>query len=457
MIARIPWVLVCLSFILGTAQAVDARAWDIEAEAQLGFEARTFPSVIGQARASENWITSLFDVSIQSGRFRRWFGSARIMGQYLVDSPTQVWNQSGSPQYLEEQELSIEYRYRRHRFRLGTTTVRWGILDLYDPLDQVNSRRFENPIASEKRGDPMLLWSFSRPARQVSTNFEAFYIPKKKRSLLPSETSAWLPREVYVPNLADAEFILPESLIYQYDGFEELNQSLSHAYGLRVVIRSESLEAALQYDEGASSFPNVRPEVTGTIVAVPPQSDRTRIQADPLIRLTEVYYRERHFGGSMTKSFSDSLLRLQLARSERLYAGRELARDRTDLSVGFEKSIGRSTLLSQLYINLLQLDSESSSGTGNDLASMSSLFDRAAALGLRYPIGDSSSILIGAMYSTGSQTDGETTIAMTNLSLAVSDSVSLDLGIQIIESGSRGPLAPFAKNDGGSLKLTALF
>lgn len=434
-----------------------AREWKVETDGQLSLEERLFPSARGQSRSSETWVAPFLDLSIKNRRLKRWSFSARTSGQFLIGDETTTWNQSGSPHYFEEQELSLEYRFRRHRVRLGTSTLRWGILDLYDPLDQVNSRRFENPIASEKRGDPMLLWQYSMPARHVSSNFEVFYIPRKKLSILPSERSVWLPRELYVPYLSEAEFLLSRELSYRYLAHEELDSSLSHAFGARVVFRGDTLEAAIQYDEGASAFPNVRPEVTGTVIAVPPQSDRTQIQADPIIKLTEIYYRERHFGGSITKSFSKSLMRVQLARTERLYGGRSLARDRTDLTIGFERSVGSSTLLAQTYANLLRLNVENKTESGNDLASMSSLFDTAFAIGWRYPIGDSSSLLLGALYAPGSQTEGWTTLAMSNMSLALADSLTLDFGFNLLESGKRGPLSPFAQNDGAQLKLTALF
>lgn len=453
----ISWSLVCILAISGLPLVSYGRDWKIETEGQLGLEGRFIPEAAGQARPSETWISPLLDLSLKNRHLRRWSFSARASGQYLVGDSNLIWNKSGSPHYFEEQELSLEYRFRRHRFRIGTSTLRWGILDLYDPLDQVNSRRFESPISSEKRGDPMLLWQYSKPGRQITSNFEVFYIPRKKLSILPSEKSAWLPREVYVPNLSEAEFLLPRELEYRYAGHEERDSSLSHAFGARIVFRGDTTESALQYDEGASGFPNVLPEVTGTVISVPPQSDRTQIQADPLIKLTEIYYRERHFGGSFTKSFAASLLRLQLARTERLYAGRDLARDRTDFTIGYEKSIGSSTLLAQIYANLLRLDMKDSSESGNDLASMSSLFDRALALGWRYPIGDSSSLLIGGLYAPGSQADAWTSIIMSSLSLALTDSLTMDIGLNLMESGKRGPLSPFANNDSAQIKLTAIF
>ncbi len=433
------------------------RDWNIEADAQLGIEKREFPDVIGKARATETWLTSSMDFSLKNGLFRRWFFSARLVGQFLIDGPSDTWNQSGSSQYLEDQELSLEYSYRGHRFRLGTTSVRWGILDLFDPLDQVNSKRFENPLAPEKRGDPMLLWMFSSSGQQVSQNFEFFYAPRKRRSILPSETSAWLPRQIYVPNLTDTEFVLPDSLSYKYSGYEELDECLSHIFGVRIVLRQESTEVALQYDEGASAFPNVRPEVTGTIVAVPPQSERTRIKADPLIRLSEIYYRERHFGGSITTSAGTSLVRLQIAKTERLYGGRGLARDRTDISIGLENAIGKGTLLTQLYYNIFRLEQDNASGAGNDLASMSSLFDRALGLGIRFPFGDSSSLLFGGLYSKGSKDENWTTIGLSTIALSLTDYLTMNFSLQLIHSGPQGPLAPFANNDGGAIKMIAIF
>ncbi|MDZ4081826.1 MAG: hypothetical protein U1E10_02735 [Bdellovibrionales bacterium] len=312
-----------------SASASAAIRW--ETEGLVDLEARSYPQAIGQARSSEVWTGATLDLD---GKFRRWRIRTVIKGHFLTvgKSDPGTINQSGSPHAIEDQELNIEYRYRKHRFRVGTTVLRWGIVDVYDPLDQVNSRRFESPLATSKRGDPMLYWTQTSLASNGNAFVsEVFFVPFRRPSLMPSQASAWLPRQIYIPNLPDTEFVLPDALEYKYLGREELNDALHSNFGARLGWRFSESELSLQYDEGASSFPSLRPTVSGSVIALTP---RTRIQADPLIQLTEVYFRERHFGASVTQTFRSLLVRLQIAKTEPLFQGRTLSRDRSDFTMG---------------------------------------------------------------------------------------------------------------------------
>lgn len=448
-------LILCTSCLFAISVA-NAR-W--EANGQVELEARTFPTATGQARATEFWTGPEIELEFKpSGNFRRWRMRSVLHGQFLTigKSDPGNLNQSGSPHVFEDQELYFEYRSRNHRVRIGTQVLKWGIVDLYDPLDQVNSRRFENPLSAAKRGDPMLYWSrtsISKPSKgsqdEVAFTSELFLTPFRRTSLMPSQASTWLPRKLYIPNLPDTEFVLPEALEYKYLGREELDDSLQLNFGARLGWRFSSSEVSLQYDEGGSTFPSLRPSVSGTVIALAP---RLRIQADPLIELTEVYFRERHFGFSVTQTFDSLLIRGQIAKSEPMFKGRTLSRDRSDMTIGIEYGISNTTLLAQFFYNSL-----SQNDGGNDLASFSSVFDKAAALGWRMGISETASLMIGALHSFPGANSKSGTVALLNASFDFSEHLSCEIGWTLIEAQPEAPLGPFNDNDGGFLKLTAAF
>lgn len=438
--------LALLLFFYGASASATIR-W--EAEGSVELEARSYPQAIGQARSSELWTGANVDLD---GKFRRWRIRSVIKGQFLAvgKSDPGTINQSGSPHAIEDQELNIEYRYRKHRLRVGTTVLRWGIVDLYDPLDQVNSRRFESPLATSKRGDPMLYWTQTSLASNGNAFIsEVFFVPFRRPSLMPSQASAWLPRQIYIPNLPDTEFVLPDALEYKYLGREELNDALHSNFGARLGWRFSESELSLQYDEGASSFPSLRPTVSGSVIALTP---RTRIQADPLIQLTEVYFRERHFGASVTQTFRSLLVRMQLAKTEPMFQGRTLSRDRSDFTMGIEYGVSNSTLLAQIFYNSL-----AKNDGGNDLSSFSTVFDKAAALGWRLAISETASLMVGAMHSAPGPVGKNGTVSVINSAFDLGENLSCELGWTAIEAEAEAPLGPFKENDGGYFKLTATF
>lgn len=441
---------------------------DISAKASA--EYGTIPGAIGNARRNEGWFNGSFGLKWKSETNERLRFESLINADLLILSPSTSntmsqtlgapqaleWNKSGSPHFFEDQEFFLEYRLGRSRTSFGSRTLRWGLADFYDPLDQINSRRMERPIQSMKRGEWML-FSELRGSGSGSgfgaLSFEGFVIPIKRGAILPSQTSAWLPRQLYIPNLPDTEFVLPSSLEYRYLSREEKDAALRWNYGARALWRPDETEVAFQYDEGASSFPSIRPSVSGPLVGIRPDGRRV-IEADPLIRLTEVYYRERHYGASLTQPMSSVLTRLQIAKTEPLYAGRELAHDRSDISLALERQFGLGrwgnlTVLLQGFKNLLEDDSG-----GNDLASFSRLFDRAAAIGFRMAPSETTSFTLGGLRSFA--TKGGTLI-MAGLNFDLSSSVSAEIGWTWIEASLEAPIGPYKDNDGGSLKITASF
>lgn len=458
---RIPALL----FIVSALSISFAHARS-EFDSSAGFDYDLMPGAIGNSRQSEVWISAKIGMKWLPESNERLRFEGVITGDFLLLSPSTEtsrsqtlgapsaleWNRSGSPHFLEDQDLFFEYRYGRTRTSIGSRTLRWGTADFFDPLDQINSRRMEKPIQSMKRGEWML-FSELRGSSRSSISLEAFVIPIKRGAILPSQTSAWLPRQLYVPNLPDTEFQLPASLDYRYRDREEVDQALRWNAGIRALWRPGENEITFQYDEGASSFPSIRPSVSGPLIGIRPDG-RKVIQADPLIELTEVYYRERHYGAAISRPLGSMLARAQIGKTEPMYAGRLLAHDRSDVTLAIERQIGigsfgNLTLLAQGFKNLL----EDESG-GTDLASFSKLFDRAAAFGLRVAPSETTSLMIGGLRSF---TTKGGSLVMSSLTFDVSSSIRAELAWTWFEAELDSPMGPYKDNDGGSLKLTAAF
>lgn len=459
-----------LIWFLGLALGISSAHAERDISSKAAIEYGAIPSAIGNSRRSEVWLNGSFGLKWKSETSDRFRFEALINADLLLLNPSisnsmaqtlgapqaLEWNKSGSPHFFEDQEFFIEHRLGRTRTSLGSRTLRWGLADIFDPLDQINSRRMERPIQSVKRGEWML---FSELRGSGSGNgigavsLEGFVIPIKRGAILPSQTSAWLPRQLYIPNLPDTEFLLPTSLEYRYLAREEKDAALRWNYGARALWRPGDSEVVLQYDEGASSFPSIRPLVSGPLIGIQPDGRRV-IEADPLILLKEIYYRERHYGASLTQPLGTLLARLQIAKTEPLYAGRELAHHRSDLSIALEREIrlgyfGSLTVLLQGFRNFLEDDRG-----GNDLASFSRLFDRAAAVGLRLAPSETTSLTVGGLQSFATKGG---TLVMAGLGFDLSSSLSLEFGWNWIAAPLDAPIGPYKNNDGGSLKLTASF
>lgn len=437
---------------------------ETDSKGRLDYE--ILPGAVGNGRSQEGWIGFDLGAKYKPEANERLRVEALIVGDFLMLSPSTStsssqtlgattaleWNKSGSPHLFEDRELFAEYRLGRARVSIGSRTLRWGIADFFDPLDQINSRRMEKPAQSTKRGEWMLFTEL-RGSEKSAVSVEAFVIPIKRGAILPSQSSAWLPRQLYIPYIPDAEFRLPPTVEYQYRDREEQDAALRWNAGARVLWRPGETELNFQYDEGASSFPSVRPTVTGALLETKPDGRRV-IQADPLVQLTEVYYRERHFGASIVQPIGATLARFQFGKTEPLYSGRGLARDRSDLTFALERQLGlgswgQVTILAQGFSNVLAVEDG-----GTDVASFSKLFDRAAALGFRFASSETTSFTIGALKSLSTKGG---TIVLSSLGFDLGPNLTAELSWTMYEAELDSPIGPYKDNDGGSIKLTASF
>ncbi|HRK07594.1 MAG TPA: hypothetical protein PLZ57_07470 [Pseudobdellovibrionaceae bacterium] len=415
------------------------------------------------ARDREAWLEAElgFDKALWRKRDSQWTFSTRVYAVGLVGGQSSTASQtlsrssprifldadrSGASEIVDDQELLLSFRRGSWTWRIGSRVWRWGVMDTYDPLDQAQARRYEWPLDSRKLGERSLSVEWS----SIGGSLEAYWIPAKKFSILPSVDSVWLPRQVFVPRFPGADLELPTQLRYSYREREIRDQAHLHAAGFRGVWRGESLELAIQGERGTPAFPALRPRVTGPVIAVEP---RPRIRVDPDVQLTEIITSETRWGTSVSWAFGESMLRGQVARIEPLGEGRNYFSARTDVGLQLERLGGPVTWIAQVFWNASALEL-----AGNDLASASQLFDRALGLLLRWSPRDDLTLQGGGLLSSppsSSATQSRvSSLALLDLRFEVSDHASWSLSLSGIEAGEQAPLGAFASNDSIQIQYT---
>ncbi len=408
--------------------ARDREAW---LEAELGFE-RGF-----WRRRDSQWTfsTRVYVVGLVAGQSSTAAQSlSRVSPRIFLDA-----DRSGASEIVDDQELLMSFRRGSWTWRAGSRVWRWGVMDTYDPLDQAHARRYEWPLESRKLGERSLSVEWS----SIGGNFEAYWIPAKKFSILPSVDSVWLPRQVLVPRFPGADLELPPQLRYSYREREIRDQAHLHAAGFRGVWRGESLELAVQGERGTPAFPALRPRVTGPVVAVEPLP---RIRVDPDVQLTEIITSETRWGTSVSWAFGESMLRGQVARIEPLGDGRSYFSARTDVGLQLERLGGPVTWIGQIFWNASALEL-----AGNDLASASQLFDRALGLLMRWSPRDDLTLqgggLLSSPPSSSAMQSRVSSLALLDVRFEISDNASWSLSLNGIEAGEQAPLGAFTSND----------
>lgn len=441
-----------------------------EFNSSVSIEAIEYQQQSSHFRTSETWITPSADFFAKFGVREQLRLKLGLHGQLLVVSRAPhsessgglELNQTGSPRFLEEKEAAVEYRFRRGQISLGSQIVRWGVSDVYDPLDQINARRFERPLDTLKRSEWMARGSYMLIQRNsFSISAEGLWIPIKKAPLLPSTSSAWLPRDIYIPqDTSGAILEVPESVGYRYRPQRVLNGALENAFGLRLQLKTESTEWSAQYDEGAQGFPTVAVFATGQLVELSP---RPRVRVDSNIDLEAQIRRERRYGLSFVRQFrwlgKEWLTRAQVARTEPIGSIPSTAGSmkRTDWMFGLERSfssrlLGSITGLMQLFYNS-ETGGEFGNPTssGNDATSTNQIFDQAASVGARMSLSDTTTLLIGGIWSP------KDTVFQTQMGIALTDELNLDLSLNLIEANRDSALGAYRNNDSLSARITAFF
>jgi hypothetical protein len=327
------------------------------------------------------------------------------------------------------------------KLKLGMNTVNWGVVDVSSPSDVVNPSAFFHPLRLLKRGSPMIDLAWNKEV----IGFEAIYIPRQQKSLLPSTDSRWLPRKLLL-NLSYAgdKILLPDFIEYQYTKDEILDHALDHNAGLRLSSHLGSVDLYLMHFEGAAPQPKVRPKITinsgpsGTFAASP-------------VVLRPLYYRVRTSSLGAVYAGEKWIFRVESAYQHSIsqdpliqpWAWSSVAAIETNFNLGSSTL----TVLGQYYYAQNPQESD------NLITSTYRLFDRTGVLGFRWPVSETLLLTGSVLYET--KTRGK--FLMAGFEQKLSDVLRWGMGWRDFSAEVDGLLKTYDKNDHANLELIYFF
>lgn len=339
----------------------------------------------------------------------------------------------------------------------GLNTFTWGVTDGFNPLDVVNSKRYWDPINSEKIGTPSLELNLD----YSSVSFQGLYIPKQRRSFLPGEASRWLPREglqsqVYQSDFQRAEIIPPSTPTFRYQNDVILEDALDNNFGIKLEGHLPSLDLSAAYFSGAGNLPSTLLGYVANTTVIRSLNDVT-VQIEPQISVTPVFYRQEVVGGSAVLALNELIVKGEVAFTRMLNSHVILPGQ----SKEFNGLPGRT----QEYV--LELEHEIPIGSGKlnvilegtyaqhpdapstSTVSLQRIFDRAALLNLRYM----PSLTFTASYSILYDTVTYGTMNRMELSYALTDTWKVVGTGEYLQGKESTPLGTYHKNSRMALSM----
>ncbi len=352
------------------------------------------------------------------------------------ESPEQI--------FFNSSEMYWDLKFNDIRIDIGSNVHNWGILDGYSPLDIVNGRTLFNPLSSDRRGAAMLDVSYSTD----SSKFQALYIPKQARTLLPSTDSRWLPREYIVNTSAlDETVLLPPTFNYYYPGYIELDHALENNFGAKLSSTFDTMDASFIYFNGMSNNTQVAPTFQADVVQVDP----IVLQARSDIGIQPVYYRTETFGASLVWAPSDIIYKLETAYSRTLERQLTLPEWSWQSGLGIEAplSLGSfsTTNVFQYYYG------ENKDPAENLVSSSSRIFDRALLLGQRIEWMDGVDSFTSVLYDY----ENRGYLFIAKLNYLINDNFKASGELNLLDGDDASILGTYKANDRFIINLSYLW
>jgi hypothetical protein len=202
--------------------------------------------------------------------------------------------------YADLPEGYLEYKRSDFKFRLGTNTFNWGMVDIMSPSDSLNTTALFHPLRSLKQGAPAAEILYG----PETFNIDLVYIPWQRRPLMPSKNSRWLPRRFLLTSVGAERLRLPDPIEYVYDSPDTQNHALNNNYGAKLASHVGSVDMQLTYTEGAAPMPKMKPypEVFFD------NTTQELYTASPL-HIQSVTYRERNAGAGIAWALENLIFR----------------------------------------------------------------------------------------------------------------------------------------------------
>lgn len=286
------------------------------------------------------------------------------------------------------EEFFWERRKGRNNWIIGINTFNWGITDVINPLDVVNTRNFRNLLSPYKIGSPSITWGHSRN----NWSMEFVYVPKQILTAVPPDGSRFFPRGDSLRQFAQqgvkqteielgAPIVIslpPDGITYQVQDPEFYNNPFDHNVGLKFRLTSNQLETHLVGFEGHPGMPNLKPTVGINITGFPPPEYTATIL--PEFKITPQYQRIRTAGIGFVYSGESWIAKLVHAQVWQTKANVYTAQPKTTV-LAIEKPFSIRSLENTLLLQgALQTDPNQAE---ESTISTRAIYDKSVMLGLR--------------------------------------------------------------------------
>lgn len=429
----------CFCFLIAfysAAQFASANAeeWKLQTHGDLSFIHSQYLTPLEPSNTILETLRAKGDLNLKYGKEVRFKFTPLMQADPLNHSARERYWADLPAGYVQVQDQDLT-------LSVGFNTVQWGVTDGYNPLDVVNARRLQDPLNSEKLG------AFSVQAKKSFGDlvFEGIYIPWQRKSILPGESSRWLPREVFTTatftrGSEAATLNLPHDLNYSYGGDSERDRALLNNVGFRVLYSNfmPGLDLTAQVFNGAATTPSIDVVATGVVTQVLPA---IVIDAKPNVTLIPVFYRQWVYGGSFVYSHFGMIFKGEVAITRLISKGSDLLGDSEEYVFGIERPL--SIFTRELTVLLQGTLARHTEPINNSTLSLSRLFDRALIFGLRFSVSEKLLSQASALYDT----ESKGALFHLDFSLAATDSLKLALAGDSLTGAASTPIGTYRKNN----------
>lgn len=312
----------------------------------------------------------------------------------------------------DAQEFFLEYAPSSFTLQAGLNTVTWGVTDFYNPLDVVNSSRYDDFLSPSKRGAPMVRFEKGM-GRWV---LEGLWIPNQLETVLPSESSRWLPREGlpgrYIGGITTADngtyvgFLSNDPVRYRYAPSVKWNDPLKNNFGFHLSGGFGVTDLQLVYHEGVNSAPQVR----AGLVKVPDNAivigNPTVWVLGPELQLEPHFAKYRTVGASIAPTLGSFIFKGAYARSQAMDKNIDLQASHSWVS-SLETTTNFWGIDWTFLLQNIQIYEERNASTAPfevaTVFSTNEILNQSYVVGMRLAKGLSWNLMAGAQLSTGSK------------------------------------------------------
>ena len=232
--------------------------------------------------------------------------------QFQSDLQINHWQgQKAHRTYFYPQKFVIVGKSKSTTTYLGTKDIQLSQIDFLSPVQFYQTLDLTHPLRAQAF-NPLVLGGKSKIPLGT---FELYYMPVRKPSQLPHERSPWLPQKVYT----DSNYILylPDEVRYSIGDRQSGNHAELNNLLVAGTLNMQDMDWKLIYYNGISSFPEMTPRVSGTIIQTA-NPVIARVNSDVVLNIYDT--RTESFGSSYQWALGKNILRLENAWNRRYYS-----------------------------------------------------------------------------------------------------------------------------------------